>query len=154
MKTLRIAGKRVTLTELGKEGDVEVLGATVQVKGLGKVSVRVEKVDPSKYQRLVTFLEVPRTATEIQKAFGLKTWSAAGRLVDAAKAAGVKLFTRTNVRPYLFSSKPIVETAVPARPADVLSAVLARLEALEERFTAPTHPSPPLSAPNLPPPSH
>lgn len=168
MKTIRIAGKRVPLTALGKEGEIELMGATVQVKGLGKVIVRVERTDPEKFKKLTDYLAEPKTAVEIQKQFALKTWSAAGRLIDSAKAAGVKVFIsksaptagRMGRHPMLFSSRPIL--VPPPAPktekmdlAAVLSQFSARLESIEHRLPPASPPqgmfSPP---PPPPPPSH
>lgn len=177
MKTIRIAGKRVPLTNLGREGDLEVFGATVLVKDLGKVTVRVERTDPEKYKKLVDFAATPRTAMEIQKHFGLKTWSAAGRFIDAAAEAGFKLQRersaaakgRMGRRPFLFYSGPkrLPQQLVPnelvrgAHAAgapktetmivDALTALNKRLDGFEERFldlvTAPT-PSAPIAPPS------
>ncbi len=166
MKTILVAGKRVKLTRWSKEDETEVLGATVQMKGLGSVKIEVTRQDPEKFKKLVEFLAVPHTAIEIQKEFGLKTWSAAGRLIDAAKASGVKVHVRrTEVgsglgrRPMLFSVNPIGPDVLPAAVprknelVTVLTKVMDRLEALEQRFPAP-EPSPNGHHSTPPPPSH
>ncbi len=151
-KTILVAGRRFTLTTLGKEGGVETARAEMEIKDLGTVQVIVTRQDPDRYKDLADFLATPRTATEVQKRFSLKTWSAAGRMIDAAKAAGVKIHIRKSEpatgrmgrRPYLFCTDPSLfeqrqMELVPhprATPSEILPQVVEGLMTALERLTA------------------